>query len=103
MSEFDDLRAALVRLEDKIDAVLKYAETRLGGLADEVELLRRQVGRTETAGGLDLRAEAKDSGIDLDRRPVADPAYTPTLEEALRHLDAFVDGMEEIAPVEKED
>jgi ParB-like chromosome segregation protein Spo0J len=32
-----------------------------------------------------------------ERRRVADPAYVPTLDEALRHPDAFVEGMTETA------
>jgi hypothetical protein len=32
-----------------------------------------------------------------ERRRVADPAYVPTLGEALRHPDAFVEGMTEVA------
>lgn len=43
-----------------------------------------------------VRPITPEEARELERKKVADPKYTPTVEEALRHPDAFVDGMEEI-------
>lgn len=46
------------------------------------------------AASLDLRQEI-DAVERAERNRVADPAYVPRLDEALRHPKEFVDGMEE--------
>jgi hypothetical protein len=40
--------------------------------------------------------------LGAERRRVADPSYVPTVEEAARHPDAFVDGMTETVGFESD-
>lgn len=75
----------------------RAAEAR--AVAREMQLPEHVVNRAvsfyaDATRGHQTAREAIAAAVERDR--VADPSYTPTVAEALRHPDAFVEGMEEM-------
>jgi hypothetical protein len=69
MNEFTRLEEAITRLESRLDNLAAFFGSRIKDLAEEVRYLKGILEGTHPAqvGGLDLEAEARESGVRLER------------------------------------